>query len=165
MQEYWATRESVGGASLLHFAVAMGSPAPMVSVLLAAGAREMDVNGSGASAAETAESRSEVIAQDVLEGDTVWEQYAADAAVLCRMLRRGPAFRARSFAWPCLQRAGIAAAAAAAPGACTDSSYSFRNEARPRRVSVSSGRSTRRATCRQVRGHEDTMPCHTTAVS
>ena len=98
-QAYWANCASSLGGRILHSAsscLALGT----LSALLSAGADETRLDGDGRTPSEAAR----VSVQDGRLGSE------EEAAAVQRMLLRGPAFRARSWAW----RSGTTGAAAAA---------------------------------------------------
>ncbi|CAM9554125.1 unnamed protein product [Ectocarpus sp. 8 AP-2014] len=86
-QRHWA-RKLVDGRPILHGAVGFAAPLPSLHVLLAAGADETAVNSEGQRACDV------IGAQVPMDG--------AKKAAIGRMLERGPAFRARSWAWPAI---------------------------------------------------------------
>ncbi|CAM9680132.1 unnamed protein product [Ectocarpus fasciculatus] len=101
-QEHWARHRLVLGRPLVYLAAAYGVLAN-VKVLLAAGAVETDTDPDGYAA-------SEVIGAQLTSGNNL---DPLEAAAIGRELQRGPAYRARSWAWP----AGEDAPAAGAAGA------------------------------------------------
>eukprot|EP00752_Nemacystus_decipiens_P006536 g5887.t1 len=106
----WA-RKIMGGIPLLHAAAAFDSLAAVV-LLLAAGADECLADGQGLRPCD-------IIGAQVVPSESRDE---ATEAAIRRALQRGPAFRARSWAWPTLAAVsggggdGSERAAAAVPG-------------------------------------------------
>lgn len=88
MRAWWANSDSPEGLPVL-LATAAGCCLAATSVLLAAGADELVFENNGLLA-------SGVIGAVLDEG----EKDEAKVAAFCRMLERGPAFRARSYCWP-----------------------------------------------------------------
>ena len=86
-QENWA-RSMFSHFPVLHHAVVFGTLAT-ISVLLAAGADETDLNCRGETASEV-----------MCEAHGGRPKDPAEKAATFRMLARGPAFRARSWVWP-----------------------------------------------------------------
>lgn len=107
----WA-RKAVGGVPLLHAAAAFNALAVVV-LLLAAGADESLADARGLRPRD-------MIGAQVPPGDNTPDE--TTEAAIGRALRRGPAFRARSWAWPTLEASGgggldsAAGAVAAVPG-------------------------------------------------
>lgn len=87
-KEHWARACYNGCVPMLHFAAGFGSVAA-VGVLLAAGANETQCDDRGLCASDLVGSRV-----------PVGQASPSKNAGLRRMLARGPAYRARSWAWP-----------------------------------------------------------------
>lgn len=94
-KKYWA-RQLAGNLPVLHHAAMYGSPAT-VQVCLAAGADETFVNPTGIRAADIAG----------LKAPSNPKNPDMQAKAIRRLLRRGPACRAQSWAWPPLKAAGV----------------------------------------------------------
>lgn len=87
-KEHWAASSYSGSVPMLHFAAGFGGAAPL-GVLLAAGASERQCDYKGVCASEYVGCR--VPAEKTSPSKN---------EALRRMLERGPAYRARSRAWP-----------------------------------------------------------------
>lgn len=99
LRERWANCTLSGGGRILHCAASCGTLGAL-KVLLAAGADETKrLNGRTAS---------EAVRVSMPDGRLVPEE---EVAAMRRMLRRGPAFRARSWAWRVIGVTGAAAVA------------------------------------------------------
>ncbi|CAN0041399.1 unnamed protein product [Ectocarpus fasciculatus] len=99
-QRHWA-RKLVDGQHILHGAVGFAAPLSSLHVLLEAGADETAINSEGQRAREV------IGAQVPVD--------AAKKAAISRMLERGPAFRARSWAWPAIGSTGSGSGLCAKP--------------------------------------------------
>lgn len=103
-KKYW-TRQLAGNIPILHHATMYGS-LTTVHVCLAAGADENSVNGTGLRASQVMGTYAPPNTQNK----------AKLREAIGRMLQRGPAFRARSWAWPPKgDAAGIGASLVTAP--------------------------------------------------
>lgn len=102
-QERWANC-TLSGGKILHHAVS-GGTLGMLSILLSAGEDETQLDGNGRTASEAVRTSS-------WDGHFVTKE---EEAAMRRMLLRGPAFRARSWAW----RVGITGSVALR-GGCGD---------------------------------------------
>lgn len=94
-RELWA-RLRIEGSPMLHLAASYGS-VKAVGLLLAAGAEESTVDSEGRSVSEVVGSlASQTLREKSDDSNSTPEQ---EAAAIRRVLARGPAFRARSWAW------------------------------------------------------------------
>lgn len=105
-REHWA-RSLSDDTPLLHFALGYGGMSAL-SVLLAAGAKETVGTNSGCSPTHMIE----LLALTYDGEETNISLRMATAAATRRMLKRGPAFRARSWLWPVHSGAPAAAVSA-----------------------------------------------------
>lgn len=103
---HWAGILYDGSMPMLHFAAGFGGVAPL-GVLLAAGASERQCDYTGACA-------SEYVGRRV----SVEQASPSKNAALRRMLERGPAYRARSRAWPSHAAVGKGATGKGTLGVC-----------------------------------------------